>query len=398
MPKVFFMSYARDDNSDAKLGKAVQALSERVAAKLGMAASDASNAVFFDVEAIRTGQDWEQRLGDAVRNTPILVCLCSPTYLSRAHCAKEFEVFRRRLEAAGAAMKDKVAIIPVIWEPGAPRMVLPEALLRFQWRDERLPKSYGSEGLSQLARFPSQREKYLKTIEYLAESIGDAHAMSSLPDLPGSVKFEDLPLWFQNPQEGPYNLRVIVLHANGTQWKPKLGGASVGAVVDGVSGLMKMAWEEIQPGPTLEQDLRKADAERQVSLLIVDQPDVVKVPWSAYLKAVDEAALQNCAVIVGLPPSSDPSGVPNFGDLATYLRAVLPNSYIGTSFHDVFRTDDTSTLGFALTRAATRVRAALVAADPPTRVEDAALTEAARSEGIPIETRPVILGPAGRQL
>ena len=94
MPKVFFTSYARDDNSDAILGRAVQRLSERVASKLGMADTDAPNVVFFDVKAIRTGQDWEQRLGDAVRSTPILVCLCSPTYLSREYCAKEFEVFR----------------------------------------------------------------------------------------------------------------------------------------------------------------------------------------------------------------------------------------------------------------------------------------------------------------
>ena len=205
-------------------------------------------------------------------------------FLGREYCAKEFEVFRQRVEKAGAAMTGKVAIIPVIWERGAPPIVLPDTVSRYQWRDARLPKSYGVEGLSQLARFPSQREKYTRTIEMLAEAIGDAHATSALPDLPGPVRFDDLPLWFHNPQQGPYNVRVVVLNARGTQWRPRFGGPMLGAAIDRVASGLKVAWQEIQPTVRLLDDLRQAEKDRQATLIAIDHADSSASPWMDVLE------------------------------------------------------------------------------------------------------------------
>ncbi|MBA2306144.1 MAG: hypothetical protein H0W08_26440 [Acidobacteria bacterium] len=67
MPKVFFASYARDDNRDEKLGKAISLLRKRVCAKLGLPEADAPEVAFFDEEDIKTGTDWELRLGEGVR-------------------------------------------------------------------------------------------------------------------------------------------------------------------------------------------------------------------------------------------------------------------------------------------------------------------------------------------
>src|SRR5438874_408203 len=112
-PELFFTSYARPDNSDAKLEGAVRQLENRVRAKIGLAAD--AKIAFFDVADIKTGQDWEQRLDGVLRGTKIIVCMCSPTYVNSAFCAKEFEVFRRRLAQASAPAN--VFILPVIWEP-----------------------------------------------------------------------------------------------------------------------------------------------------------------------------------------------------------------------------------------------------------------------------------------
>lgn len=392
MPKVFFASYARDDNRDAKLGKAIGLLRERVCAKLGLPLSDAPEVAFFDEEDITTGSDWEQRLGDGVRTTRVLICLCSPMFLGREYCAKEFEVFRQRVENAGAAMHGKVAIIPVIWERGSPPIVLPDSVSRYQWRDARLPKSYGVEGLSQLARFPSQREKYHRTVEVLADAIGEAHDNSSLPELPGPVRFDDLPLWFHNPQRGPYNLRVVVLNSNGTQWRPRFGGPTLGAAVDGVGTALKVAWEEIQPRAGLALDLRQAERERQAVLVVIAHDDASTSPWAEHLEAIDGAALPNCAVVVGFP-SNGAAACANPADVALKMKALLPVSSGGPAFHDWFLSDDSATLKEALMRAATRVRSALVAADPASRVEDRALSDAARRDGVPIDAQPIVAGP-----
>ena len=73
---VFFTSYERSDNTDTQLQSAVRKLEQRVRAKIG--ADDTVKIAFFDVEDIKTGTDWEQRLSGVLRSTKIIVCMCSP--------------------------------------------------------------------------------------------------------------------------------------------------------------------------------------------------------------------------------------------------------------------------------------------------------------------------------
>ena len=116
-----------------------------------------------------------------------------------------------------------------------------------------------------------------------------------------------------------------------------------------------------------------------------------------YLKAIDAAALPNCAVVVGLPGGGTVAG-PSAVDAAQTIKTLLPVSSAGAgSFHDWFLCDDSATLGEALMRAATRVRNALVASDPASRAENTDLSDAARKEGIPIESQPMVAGPGAVQ-
>src|SRR5262245_2894430 len=117
MTHVFFTSYARlDSNKFSKLDRVVEELRERVRSKLG--AKAAQDVGFFDTQDIQTGADWERVLGTALRHARILVCMCSPTYFNSEFCAKEFEVFRRRLQDAADAFKDVRVILPVLWDVG----------------------------------------------------------------------------------------------------------------------------------------------------------------------------------------------------------------------------------------------------------------------------------------
>jgi len=121
-PFAFFTSYARPDaNRVSKLDKVVEELLERVRAKLGLALKP-QEVGFFDRTNIETGKKWEEVLGNDLRTARVIVCLCSPTYFNSAFCAKEFEVFRRRLENADKKVQGLPIVVPVIWEPGSQRV------------------------------------------------------------------------------------------------------------------------------------------------------------------------------------------------------------------------------------------------------------------------------------
>jgi len=105
MAFLFFTSYARLDNREGRLTTAVNRLRDRLIAKTGE-----NVEIFFDTQELKNGVEWQERLGAALKDTRVIVCLCSPAYLKSAFCAKEFEIFRLRVEAAAG---HDVAIIPI---------------------------------------------------------------------------------------------------------------------------------------------------------------------------------------------------------------------------------------------------------------------------------------------
>jgi len=393
MTTVFVTSYARRDNDADVLRSTVAEICKRVRANLGIAV-EPKEIGFFDTTDIQTGTQWQQVLGDALRRIRVLVCMCSPTYLNSEYCAKEFELFRLRLQQAGNTMAGKVAIIPVIWELGAPPMTLPDVISRFQYKDARFPSGYGAHGLSRLARFESQKGTYVETLEVLAEVIGTAYAESVLPEWLAPVVFDNLPKWYHNPQAGAYNVVVAVLHEHGTQWRPQEGLRSVGATVDAVAKALGVAWQEIPADETLTQRIAEAEQARHVAIVIVDADSAVSAPMANYLAAIDRQGLPNCAVVAGFK-DAQPGAAAGAADGLARLKALVPVSSQAKRFHDSFVHSDPATLREALTRAITSVRLALVAADPAQKVEDAALAADAHKAGVPTQARPELAVPGG---
>ena len=382
---VFFTSYARPDNSDTKLGDAIKKLEGRVRAKMGAAAN--VEIAFFDINDITTGQQWEQRLGAVLRETKIIVCMCSPTYVNSAFCAKEFEVFRRRLAMAADPEAAQVAIVPVVWEPGT----FPNAILEYQLNDARLPDAYGKTlGLSHFSRLPSQADKLDDAIEVLADVIDQADQNAVLPVWTDPIVFDDLPSFPHHPKAEPYkNVTLTVLHDDRAQWK--MGGIRhpIGFIADLAAKDLQVSLEIVDPNPaTLPQRLEQAKTARHMSIIAIDHDDAQNPKWQQMLADIDQAARSNCAVLVGWkqPELTSPA------DIQSWLKQLLPNSSGSAARHSSFPLNDEKGCKKALTSAIAGLQMALIAEDKhlAQTVDSPVLRSEAEKNGIDVDSHPTV--------
>jgi hypothetical protein len=399
MAHTFFTSYARSDsNKYSRLKNVVDELKERVRAKLGVGKAD--TVAFFDASDIAVGADWERVLGDAVRHAPVLVCLCSPTFFNSEFCACEFEVFRRRVEAAGPGFADARVVVPVIWDVGTGAGWMPSSVTRFYYKDDRMPPNYATDGLCVLRRIKGQREAFTRTIEVLAEAIALA-ASRQLPPSPAPVRFDDLPRSFHNPVPDRYNAAVLVLHDDGLRWKPSSSGTALTRVIDNVTCQLRIGWREVSAGVNAVQELIDARDRRQASVLLTTDADAASPRWSALIRAIDEARLDNCAVLVDLRPPTGTDIQAEAVVLTGLVGATAPHgedvlrrafpTLTGTSaFHACFSFESEERLHAELTRAIEKVRLALIAADPPGRITDPDF-----ETHVGVVRRPILAGPGG---
>jgi hypothetical protein len=388
---VFFTSYASDDNEQNKLHDAVKRIEARVRAFMG--ADEEAEIAFFARQSIETGQQWEQRLGGVLRDTKLIVCMCSPRFVNSAYCAKEFEVFRRRLAAVAGPAEGKVAIIPIVWEPGT----LPAAIARFQFTDIRLPEAYGKTvGLSQLIRLPSQADKLDDTIEVLAEIINKADDDTFvLPPFPGAIEFDSLPSFPHSPNPAPYkNVTLTVLHANRAQWKMGGNRRNIAALVDEAAKSLDVSLEIVDPNPVdLQQHLDAARQRRHISLVVIAYDDAAKAPWQQMLAGIDQAARSNCAVLVGWKQSELPSAA----DIQMKLKQLLPTSATPAAKHAALPLGDEKGCKDALTSAIAALQMALIAEDAhlAQTVKSQVLSEGAAKKGIEVDKTPTVSASSG---
>ena len=371
---IFFTSYARLDNTDGKLGQAVEKLKSRVIAKVGE-----NTTIFFDTSDLRNGKDWEDALGNALKEIRVAVCLCSPSYLKSAFCAKEFEIFRKRVDADA---KNTGAIIPVVWEPVA----LPEAIKRFhQPKDPRFPSDYYVAGLYKLSTLPSQIENFLKAIEVLADDI-DTADRSQLAPYAGPIVYDELPDFFHNPQPERYGVRLTVLNDKRSQWKPGNVRSNIGMLMDQVTDSLRVAWEDVPPDlKALLEQLEDAEKDRLIWVFAVDRDDMTKAPWQQMLMALNEAGRSNTAIVVGWQKSELEAPA----DVQAALQKLIPSGIT----RDCFALDDEAPFKETVKKTIATVRMALIAGDDAKRVVAPKLRDEAVRDGIPIDSIPTLPSP-----
>jgi len=386
---VFFTSYAKlDNNKTSRLADVIELVRERVRSRVGGTADEVG---FFDSHALQPGVNWKLKMGNALSQARVLVCFCSNTYFNREFCAKEFEVFRQRMAGNPALGEDAKFILPVIWD----KCQLPQAVGRFQLDHGTFPKEYVEDGLMSLKRVLPK--KYLKAVDALVDAIIAAWNGPALPPWGQPIDFDAMAASFDNP--GPYeNVRLAVLHPQGLQWSVE-PGRTVRFLMEDAATSLRAPWKELRALDDVVARLEKASQDREAVLVLTDQTSAKAAPWSVRLAAIDaaiaEKPLRNCAILVGY------SAAPNFAapnpasaaEMEATLRALLPQSSDVSSLNAWFPMADTRVLSDRLRSCATKVRMSLIAKDACTKVESAELTEAARREGIPTESRPIVSGP-----
>src|SRR5262245_18982248 len=83
-----FISYAHADDR----GEMIRRLKDALAAARNLA-HHLPWTFFFDLAGIRTGDDWERRIGAGLRSARLMVALLSPAYFRSDWCRKEWMRF-----------------------------------------------------------------------------------------------------------------------------------------------------------------------------------------------------------------------------------------------------------------------------------------------------------------
>ena len=93
MTAIGFFSYSRTDNES--LGGVLRGLRDELQAGLQRILGERDLEIFLDEEGIQFGQEWQQRLDQAIDEAVFLFPVMSPAYLASAACCDEFRRFVR---------------------------------------------------------------------------------------------------------------------------------------------------------------------------------------------------------------------------------------------------------------------------------------------------------------
>jgi FxsC-like protein len=327
----FFLSYAREDSrASTHLQEFYHNLATEVKKR-----SPALAEPFLEVEEIKTGEDWSERMKRALMTAKVLLCVVSPTYLTRDFCGKELAVFNERdLHYRKMLGDDQLSrppiILPVLWIPV--KEPLPIALLKYQQTDADLPSEYCIEGLEYLMRLNSKHDTYQEFLVRFADKVVDALTRSMLPDLVELRHFDQI----ENPfprravpapaglpaaaaPRGPSSARFIFIaplqkemlgiknslsaydDQGGWYWRPfwPHQDTTIGEVAQEITSQVRMRYNELQLPQDLGQQIREAKRDNSILIVVLD-PWAVRLEWYRLsLMPFDElSSLHATAVIV----------------------------------------------------------------------------------------------------
>jgi FxsC-like protein len=342
----FFLSYA---SRDAKGNPWLDAFFKNLALAVGRAAGlpsdiEENQIGFYDKEGLEPGDKWPDALGEALQSSKVLVCLFSRSYFKSVFCGKEFEVFRSRVDKY-VPPPDKPPprlIIPVLWDSRR-RLSgnLPADIADLHNTHADFGATYATDGLARMMM--SNQDAMVATfVEDFAERIvreAENHNLPPLDDLPPLKAIQsafheppapppplatppspgDLPPSATLPPiYGPDAAWYVYLAGrkadylgvrkkvdcygskDGYQWQPHLPpkNSSIGTITPGAAGSWGLTPAVLPLSKDLVKNLRKAEAENTVTVLIVDPWSVRIGSYKRLMLDYDEYRFDNCGVII----------------------------------------------------------------------------------------------------
>jgi hypothetical protein len=323
-PWTFFLSYSHAD-ADGLLKGFAGDLNETVERRLRISPP----AGFVDRNDILLGMDWNDRLGEALRISLVLVCLVSTRYLQSESCGRELDIFLKRRALLPADTNGQV-ILPVFWESPTVVPQLPESLRTFQDSDSSLPETYLTWGARSVAikrDVDSKRrtDPYQRLLTSLSIKIGTAATECRLPELsagemPAFSKLSNAflpsaPLAPANSNRGRvYEINFVygipaagdLPAASRRESYSALGGwywQPFSAVDEGIGQMVYQAparyrrHEHTVIKENLVDELIERGNQDQLVILLADPQAVLNPAYLAFFRRFDSADVPNSAIL-----------------------------------------------------------------------------------------------------
>jgi hypothetical protein len=322
----FFFSYCHSDAKGRYLHHFFEDLRDRIADLEGLGIHknnpDAQERLdrvgFCDRDGITTGQDWMDKIGNALLNNAVLVCVYSPSFFQRRFCGQEFAAFLMRDDEAryvpgtgeqGQEFQLRGArnILPIVWEGERflkKKDLPPYALRKIKWDleasiDDEINKLYLKNGMRRIVIQGRARSRYDDIVTHFAERIIDLAKVPLRPlaKIPDIEKLRDA---FWEPPEGdrvdnaaaaaeaedapprvsgPQGMLVIIVGRvdDAADWTPYPGEPSIPMLVEEVANQNELItdWLALDPSAadftdrTLNE-LRTAAESSMRAIVVVD--------------------------------------------------------------------------------------------------------------------------------
>jgi FxsC-like protein len=407
MSYLFFFSYARDDLIDMK--RFYEDLVEEVRSETGQPRNAIGSIGFRDESNIEVGEPWPDELGRALNTAQVFVYLHSPSYFRREWCGKEWEHFRRRLDAEQTTRglpQRRPRMLPILWVPfdNPPADAAP-----LQHSQKDLGEDYAREGIRFLLRLSRCQDQYREFLTRFAQRlIQVAKKDGPLADTLELPEFDKIPNAFQRPAPsaggntavtadvGPrYATFVYVVARSGeiqeagkarldayggedVDWRPFCPPTNSFVTRLAQKAVLKedLNYERLLLSDNLVNDLLEAERKRKIIVILVDMWTLQLARYRQLMEQYDQHRFRSCVVLV--PWNSHD---PDIAAWAANLQRILRRTFSRQS-GPTFRADIPS-----LERLEEEIGAALIASRKQILEH---LDPAHRAQGAGEQTLPLI--------
>jgi len=341
----FFLSYTRS-NYDEYLKVFFDDLSKEVGVRRDRSEDPVG---FFDEIRIKSGDEWNRQLEDALQSSKTMICLYSDAYFQSDSCGKEWHVFHKRRELyvkrQGGAVQQNVSlpssIKPIRWLPFKTTLSDPVSLVHYDYGAH--DGVYNIQGLRSIVKLKDSLHKdlYVKFVEDLAERILASGRETPLPPLDVSPSWDGTESIFRlrsdsstagkaflppaNQRKGPRNVLFVFVAAKpqelkgrspepylmegGPDWKPffppndlPIAGVALEVAADQE---LRLFSDELAFSENLVKDIKSAKDDSKIVVLLVDRWTATLPDYQRILQEFDNEFLYNCGVVV---PSNENNG------------------------------------------------------------------------------------------